>query len=564
MNNTQETINIDQLDFYSFFTKYSLMDEYGFVSGLVNRLFRKVLPPVPDQNTIEYVLLDKTNTISGVISKIDLTRIEESNICQQLDLSIKALCSKVVAFGIDSNIKAKYNYLQLDSKPFEGLLERINKLTSYQDSDTVDLMDSLESIEALVNDLRKNKRKIGTNFHLTLTTSKILEYTTRIKELLNLKLNITSSKHWETMFTEFVEYSKSKHSIRRYIHRHSDLVALEIVEHTSSKGEKYIAESRREYWSFFRKALLGGGIIAVFAFVKLVITSYGLSPMRNAILYSINYALCFIIVKQVGGIIATKQPAMTASTIAKNIDRQDDLKIDSIASITTLVRKVFRTQFISIMGNFLMALTFASFGLYLLQVTDAFDLTKIVKADYLIKGVLPSGQLIFFAAIAGLFLALSGLISGYVDNKVVVSKIKHRVINSPLFLRSERLASFIHKKAGSLLGNISLGFLLGSIFLLSYLLPFQVDIRHIAFSSAYVGFSILSYDFGSTTILLALLGALMIGVVNFLVSFSITLFLTLKSRGASLKIIPLLLWTVTKDFFFNPLHYFLRMEENPK
>jgi len=542
-------MQLKQLNFYSFFTKYSLMEEYGFSSGLLSRLFRKILPVVPDKNTVEYVLLHEADAVDSVLSALDLERISDSAIAKQLDLSIKALCSKVIAFGLDSNIKGKYNFLALDSAPFEDLLEKINYLTGCKREETLILTASLEAIDVLIINLRKNKNKIGTNFHLTMTTRRMLEYTNRIKELLDLKLNINSKKHWENILTTFIEYSKYKNSIRRYIGRHSDLVALEIVEHTSNRGGKYIAEGRKEYWSFFYKSLFGGGIIAVFALFKIAIDAYQFGQFSNAFLFSLNYALCFIVVKELGGIIATKQPAMTASRIAKDIDKQNDLKIDSIKSITTLVGKVFRSQFISILGNFLMALTLACLIMYFFHTFGFENFTKIVKPEYLIKNAVPTPKLFFFAAIAGFFLALSGLISGYIENKVVASNIPYRIFNNQLFLRSKRLANFVEKKAGALLGNICLGFFLGTAFLLSNLLPFQIDIRHIAFSSANVGYAITNYDFDTNTILFALLGVLLIGFVNLIVSFSITLYLALKSRGASFRLIPKLMMTISKNFF---------------
>jgi len=525
------------------------MEEYGFSSGLLSRLFRKILPVVPDKNTVEYVLLHEADAVDSVLSALDLETISGSAIAKQLDLSIKALCSKVIAFGLDSNIKGKYNFLALDSAPFEDLLEKINYLTGCKREETLILTASLEAIDVLIINLRKNKNKIGTNFHLTMTTRRMLEYTNRIKELLDLKLNINSKKHWENILTTFIEYSKYKNSIRRYIGRHSDLVALEIVEHTSNRGGKYIAEGRKGYWSFFYKSLFGGGIIAVFALFKIAIDAYQFGQFSNAFLFSLNYALCFIVVKELGGIIATKQPAMTASRIAKDIDKQNDLKIDSIKSITTLVGKVFRSQFISILGNFLMALTLACLIMYFFHTFGFENFTKIVKPEYLIKNAVPTPKLFFFAAIAGFFLALSGLISGYIENKVVASNIPYRIFNNQLFLRSKRLANFVEKKAGALLGNICLGFFLGTAFLLSNLLPFQIDIRHIAFSSANVGYAITNYDFDTNTILFALLGVLLIGFVNLIVSFSITLYLALKSRGASFVLIPKLMTTIFKNFF---------------
>lgn len=564
MPEASETVKIADLDFYSFFTKYSLMEEYGFSSGLMSRIFRKVLPPVPDRHTVEYILLERDDAVPFLLSQLDLQTISDSPISQQLDLSIKALCAKVIAFGLDNNIKAKYNFLGLDSQPFEDLIERADSLAKCEAEETKELIASLEDIERLITELRKNKGKIGTNFHLTLTTRRILEYAHRIKELLDLKLNLTSEQHWENFFAAFIAYAEHKDSIRRYIKRSSDLIALEIVEHTSSKGGEYIAESRKEYWKFFYKALLGGGIIAVFALFKLIIDSYPLTQLNDAFFFSLNYALCFIVVKQVGGVIATKQPAMTASTIAKHIDKNDELKIDSIQSITVLVRKVFRSQFISVIGNFLMALLFASLIMYVLQSIDAPKLIKTVKPEYLIKKVVPSVELIAFAAIAGCFLAFSGLVAGYVDNKVVASKIAYRIRHSGLFLRNNRLATFVEKKAGGLLGNLCLGFFLGSTFLLSNLLPFSVDIRHIAFSSSYVGYSIMSYDFAFETIGFALIGALLIGLINFIVSFAITLYLALKSRGANFRLVPKIVANIAIDFFSHPLHYFISIEDDAK
>lgn len=552
-------MQVKNLDYYSFFTKYSLMEEYGFSSGLINRLARKVLPQVPAENTIEYLLSKKDTRIADIISKIDWS--SDSKVIEQLNLSIKALCLKVTAFGLDHNITAKYKQLNLDSAPFELLVEKINHLSSCENKEIRDLINSLNDIEVLIDNLRKNKRKIGTNLHLTLTTRRILDYTERIKELLDLKLNIDSTAHWENLLSQYSVYKNQKNSLRKYLRSHTDLLALEVVEHTSSKGEKYIAEDRTTYKSFLYRSFLGGGVIAIFAAIKLIVDGLQLSEINNAFLFSINYALCFIIVKQVGGIIATKQPAMTASTIAKNIDTQDDLQLDSINSVVLLVRKVFRSQFISIVGNFTMAILFAIFISLLAQYFDIIAFNKSIEPEYLMKSVMPNWKLVFYSTIAGIFLALSGLASGYLDNKVVASNIGYRIRKSRLFLNSNSFASYIEKKSGSLFGNIFLGFLLGSVFLLSYILPFNVDIRHIAFSSAYIGFAVTEASFSIKIIGLALAGALLIGMVNFIVSFSITLYLALKSRSVNFNLIPKILWNVLKDILRNPLSYLIAMDD---
>jgi len=546
-----------QFSFYSFFTKYSLMEDYGFSSGLRRRLFRKILPEVANERTIEYFLLKNENSVEQVLALLNLKKLGNSHVLKELDLSIKALGAKVVAFGLDNSIKAKFDDLQLNAQPFEVLFEKLSTIESCDQSTTNNLMAQLESAQFLIVLLRKNKHKIGTNFHLTITTRKILEYINQIKILLTLKSNFQSEEHWEEILNRYIEYSKHKNSIRRFIIRHTDLVALEIVEHTSNKGEKYIANSQQEYWSFFLKSLIGGSIISIFALFKIAFEYHQLNPLQNALFFSFNYALCFVLVKQLGGIIATKQPAVTASAIAKGIDKNDDLKIDSIQNITTLIRKVSKSQFISILGNLLMALLFSCLLTFLLKFFGFNQVLNTIKPTYLIKNTVPSGNLVFFAAIAGFFLALSGLISGYIDNKVVASKLAYRIRNSALLFKSDGLANFIDKKSGALAGNITLGFFLGTAFLLGDLLPIPIDIRHIAFSSANIGYSIMYEGFNYNIILLALLGAILIGTINFVVSFSITLFLALKSRGASFQILPTVIKNVLKDFIRRPIGYFI-------
>ena len=65
------------------------------------------------------------------------------------------------------------------------------------------------------------------------------------------------------------------------------------------EGEKYIAETKQEYWQFLRKSMLGGALIAIFALLKIYMGTYELSPMAYAFIASLNYAICFILVKQI-------------------------------------------------------------------------------------------------------------------------------------------------------------------------------------------------------------------------------------------------------------------------
>jgi len=548
--------NEKQTSYYSFFTRYSLMQDYGLSSGIMNRLVKKIIPSVPPENSFEFFLLKNKKDIDYILSSIDFDGIKTSHIPQELILSIKALCSKISAFGLDNNICNKFKVLGIETASFELLLSQIAKLDSADSNKFKDLQPLLETIEKNIHLLRKHKNKIGVSFHLTTVTRKILEYCLRVKDLVELELNIDSRVHWERLIRNHIHYIKRKDSLRQFIFRHIDLLVLVVVEHTSNKGEKYIAEDNKEYWRFLYRSMFGGILIAFFALLKIHFGTYQFDAVGKALIYSLNYAACFIITKHVGGIIATKQPAMTASTIAKNIDKNDDLRIDSINETVSMIKRAMSSQFISLVGNFTMALFAASVTFLIFELFGSQDVLNI-EPEYLLKEVMPSLSLIGYAATAGVFLALSGLISGFVDNKVIASKAAYRIAHSNLFFNSNRFARFVQKKGGALMGNFSLGFFLGCAFLLSYIFPLSIDIRHIAFSTSYVGYSLMSHPVEIVTIIKALLGIMLIGITNLIVSFSITLYLALKSRGAEFSFIPQLLFQSVKDFIRNPLEYFI-------
>ena len=59
-----------------------------------------------------------------------------------------------------------------------------------------------------------------------------------------------------------------------------------------------------------------------------------------------------------------------------------------------------------------------------------------------------------------------------------------------------KFADYIHENYGSIMGNLCFGMLLGLTGVIGYLTGLPLDIRHVAFSSANVGYIAISGDFG--------------------------------------------------------------------
>ncbi len=545
------------------------MENYGFMDGYIRRIFNKFLPEIPEENTFEFYLklqLDQGNLtkITDSLNEFLLDQTTKTSIINDLNNAISALSTKIISFGFDRKFQAIFKKLNIDSSCYTELLHQASSLSKEGKIELTTFQNSLDQVSNTIKILRKSKNIIGTSLHLTITLKNLVNYVKRIQMLLDLRSNITSEKKWKNLINDYIIYNKSKNSLREFFVSHMDLLALEIVEHTAQKGEKYVAKNKKEYISFFKKGLLGGLIISIFALFKIYLDYAISNSLPLAFMYSINYALCFIIVYFLGGTIATKQPAMTASTIAKSIDKDGDMKFDNLQAIVLLLRKISRSQFISLIGNFIMAFAASSFIAFLLRYVFDLNLIDTKKSINLIDQVFPFyGRAIYFAAIAGVFLSISGFISGYFDNKVKAINLAYRIQNNKLLLAYmskktlKNISLIIEKKLGIYAGNISLGFFLGSAFLVSYILPFTVDIRHIAFSSSNVGYSIINHPFSFSTILLALISVLIIGLINFIVSFSMTFLLVLKSRGLKISNLGQLLRLSIKDVVLHPLDYII-------
>ena len=561
---------------YSFFVKYSILDNYGFTAGALHRVFRKLIPRVGSENSFESYLVSliskKEDAIvpsQKIIKHLLNNSKSRQSVTNDLDKAIKVLSLKVVSFGLDHEIQKLFYKLGIDSSCYDKLavLTTVDQVSDKRSDSNLEA--ALDEVNQTIIDLRNKKQLVGTSLHLTVLTKRVLEHLKRTKDLVILRSDLDSVDNWERILSEYILFIGSRNSLRKYIGSHIDLLALEIVEHTSNTGEKYVADDFIEYKRFFRKGLIGGAIIAFFTLFKILLDAQGLTGFSLALSYSINYGLCFIIVQYIGGTIATKQPAMTASTIIKHIDRDNDLQIDAKQNIILLLRKVFRSQFISLLGNFIMAFSLACVIAYIIRIGIVINPISSDKSNYLLNQVFPfDGGAMFYAAVAGIFLSLAGLISGYVDNKILASNMTNRIIHNPSLQKlltkkhRESTAIFVKKNSGIIAGNISLGFLLGSAFLLSSILPFSLDIRHIAFSSSNLGYAVINSSFDFVTILIALASVLLIGLVNLSVSFTITFLLALKSRSISLSDLGALFRMSIKDFVKHPLHYLIYRSNN--
>jgi site-specific recombinase len=426
----------------------------------------------------------------------------------------------------------------------------------------------LDQCEAHLRRIRQRAQHGGASISLTYENFRAMQIIVRMRQLVELTAKRNSEEQFIQMirfFREMMLHEADKNSIRALLRRVTDLMALQVTEHASRTGEHYVTSSRRGYYEMFRAAAGAGVIVAFMALFKLFIARAKLPPIWEALGFSLNYGLGFVVVHLFHFTIATKQPAMTAAKIAASLDESSD-RNPPLEKLATLVVDVLRTQFVAIAGNVMLAfLTCLGIGAFWAWAFGAPEINA-QKAQLLLHDIDPIASLaIPHAAIAGVCLYLAGLISGYYDNMCVYARIPQRVrqlrwVRAAFGERgAEKLAGYLEKNLGALAGNFLFGCMLGCMGTIGFLLGLPLDIRHVTFAAANFAYAVmaLNFDVPLKTILLSAAGVAAIGATNLAVSFSLALQTALKSRQVRFSHSKRLFGMVARRFLRRPWEFFL-------
>ncbi len=496
---------------------------------------------------------------------------------EEVDVALRALALRIGGAGIHEELEGKLAHVDIAASPFLELPIAADRLLqaarggSAAEDEIAELRAHVVACRKLVRGLREDKRVHGASLRLTRLTRRMDQQLTRLELLMCLvrpRDEAQRSSALASLLKDLVEAEQAGGRVTRRLAQGVDLLAYQVTEHTAAKGEKYLGGDRRDWWRVLGSALGGGAIVGVFAILKLFASKLDLALAAEAVVYGANYAICFAAIYLTGATLATKQPAITASAIAKQLDTTATRR-EGLDRVAETVVGVWRTQFVSFLGNLLFAFPAAMlFGLAVEQTLGS-EMVSTDKARQLLEANHAfEGPTLFYAAIAGLLLFLSGLLQGIVDNRVVYTGLEARLAHHPRLrwlggLR-QRLAGLVARHAGGLTSNVALGFALGSAGVVGEILGLPIDIRHIAFSSAHVGVAMLDSPslFDAQEGGLLLIGVLAIGFVNFLVSFGLTLAVTLKSRNVTVTQGGALLMTLARRFVASPLLWFYPVERS--
>lgn len=590
--NTFKTILLNT-SLIDLFTESGIHTSEGFFKELYAKISHKILPDVINQNSLKDLLLkwfyanNDYNWLNQISDQVlnefikiiwdELSKDEELNRKLQNELieCIGIVSYRLSSIGLENDIASRLGIKSFKQNPFvyqnqitNNLLENLekHKLSSSENDLLFDaLQQEIENCLLTIDQIKLNRKAFGASIALSFQLTRCLQLSNRLK----LLLTFINPKHLSLINQtgKFIKHTVwnecNKNSISNHFNGNINLLALQVTDNAHKTGEHYITSSRKEYWKMLRSASGGGLIVGFLTFFKLLIYYAHLPLFGTAFWYSMNYSFGFIAIHLNHFTLATKQPAMTASTIAKSIDNKDGSGIN-FSSLADLIVRLSRSQIIAFVGNAVIAFPVALSIAAIYFLITGETVASPEKAGKFIKEINPfTSPALFHAGIAGFWLFLSGLISGYFDNKVVFDKIPDRIRQVNWLKkyfgpeRSEKIIVYIENNLGSLAGNFFLGVFLGTTGTIGFILGWDIDIRHITFSSGNFGlafFTLWKY-LSAKDILITILGIIGIGFMNFVVSFSLALFIAIKSRGAKIYNIPRLFRVLFVKFKTSPMAF---------
>lgn len=556
---------LDNAFFVNAFADYGILSNRGLFPEIYLRFKHKFLPVNSDKDELhhflnflfsertDYLWIQRINfssweAISKLIDGNQLVSHSEK-VAGQLYNAIIILCHRLTSIGIDPYLVNKLPKFDDSDSPFFELnlqaslfvKNNLSNSTIYVDKETSNILSNVDRVESLFNEIQNKKDEIGTSLHLTLLLIRARQHISRIRLLLNLFVTKEESNKLLTvsqLFVDLVKAEQTKNSIRALIKENTNLLAYRIVSHTSEKGEHYIGFSNKENQKLFRSAM-GGGLVVVFlVYIKHYIQIMNFSLFFEGFLFGLNYGLGFVLMHLLHLTLATKQPSMTASYIAESIDNASD----SSKKPWMMFKQIIRSQLVSLLGNLVIVLPLCFLIAWLVNHYfhfSVFNYTDVNKQMYS-NHPLYSASLIY-ACITGLFLSLSGIVIGYLDNKVVFSEIGARIIRHPKLksyskTKREKIATFIVRNLGGIMGNLFLGFCLGMAGNVGRFIGLPLDIRHITISAGNFGISLGSSQSHQLDLVITVfIGIILIGLINIISSFLISFIVACRSRDLSLK-----------------------------
>lgn len=593
---------IDRRNHLSFLVEAGLPQETSFLDELLRRVGNALLPPVPDdfelsdlaqelfstRERIAWVQKVPPDQWAALFALLAGDAPHDGALLELFSTSIPSailiVAQRIAALGVEPEITRRLPALEHYHSPFIRLGVDVGHYLddwSGKEATQEELEEAFHALRILqayclrsVETVHRSHDETGISLRVVALLERLRKCLERLQALLGF-LEPLEKRDLATqaarLFLKNTLALSRRNSVRDHWSVHTELLALKIIEHNSHSGEHYISRNRREFFGLLGSALGGGAVTAFTSLLKILIGKMTLAPLVTASAQAINYSASFVLIQLCHFSLATKQPAMTASVLAAALTPKAREGLD-LRQAAGLVTQICRSQIISVVGN-LSAVIPVSLALHFLWLgLTGHSVCDPAKAHHVLEANHPwHSPSLWYAAITGGCLFFSGMVSGYFDN-VANCFALHERVRRHVFLRRwlggrlvDTVANHLYRGFGGVAGNVALGVVLGFMPFLSAITGLPLDVRHVTLATGNLVLALVGLGSGiSVSMILSALGSVaLIGTINLLVSFGLSLALAARSRGTHHRLLRRLLAEVWRNLWRTPVQFIYPKAEQP-
>jgi site-specific recombinase len=567
----------------------------GFFGALFERIDSSLIPPAPNRRelsalfTLMFPAPDDAAWIDALPDDLltrlhdlfahdvtDKERHQPGSFSRDLLTALHNLTCQISSTGLSQTVRSRLSgddaQTPLEAQPFYRLTRAMLAVETAhaaieEGGDASKLLHEVNYLRVLLDDCRRAVDNVfahlyrnGVSVDIVFQVERMRMRIQRAESLLNTWMARDDLRGLAHLTAELIDANQNSQSVSHLVRSNFSLFARKLVETNADTGEHYISRGRDEYLKMLRMAAGGGLVTVATVCIKFWITGAHLQSMLEGLLAGINYAASFILMHFLHFSLATKQPAMTAPTIARELD--DIGHEEGIRQFVASVVALIRTQAAAISGNVLVVLP-VCFAVQMFASTVLH--TNVIspqKAHATLQSFSLFGPTPVYAALTGVLLWASSLLAGWADNWFVL----HRVGDALTYNRrlrmtlgvagAAKLAHFCRSNVAGVVGNVGLGLMLGLVPAIVSVFAFSFEVRHVTLSAGSIGVAL--GVLGEPTLHTAELwwavaGVMSMAILNVAVSFALAFTMAVRSRALRPTKVRALVAAVGRAVLANPL-----------
>lgn len=565
------------------FSTTGLPHEPGFFGELAERLARLLLPRhlspsdlsslftamFPDPDDAAW-LLELDNELLVRLWKLMADDGISHMYWQQVEEAITYLTTTVVADGISPAFRQRLEpRMPMRATPFLALRREMEAWLRAQPGD----LGALRSVRMLVAVCHAQTDRIyahldeyGVSVSLVYRVERMRAHLQRIGRLIDVRAGVPGEEgrgRMQLLLADLISAHHHRDSVRGLMRRSFALLARKMVERNADHREQAIAHDRASYGRVLRAGLVGGAVIAATALVQTSLSRWGSTQFIDGALASLNYAASFLLIAACGGVLATRQPAVTAPALAA---RMGQLDAEGMRDLIGESGRLLRSQSAGIFGNLLAvvpaALGLAALGWWVLgRLPMSPEHARQELAALSLVGPTP-----LYAALTGVLLWLASLAAGFADNWFALRRVREvisnhrRLVHGLGHLRAQRCAAWLERNVATIAGSLALALMLGMAPVLASFFSLPLDVRHVTLSAgtlAAASFSLGWQTLATPAFWLAAGGVAVTALLSVATAFACALALALRSRDLSRPARNVAMRAVLRRFVSRPLFFIL-------